>query len=286
MKLGCYTHDTGYGLCAWLGDTVIDVSALGGERWAGLTWRDVLAKDPELITVRRLLDAWKPGSCVMDIEKMQFAAPVPDARLSLGIGLNYRAHCMEQGKPLPAKPIVFGIAPGALTGHLRAVSGKGFTRELDYEGELALVIGRRASRVPVDQAMQYVAGYTIMNDITARDLQRAEGQWTRAKGADGFAPCGPWLVTTDEIPDHSALTIVTRVNGDERQRASVSDLIFSIPELIEHITEAITLEPGDIITTGTPSGVGEHRRPPSFLQPGDRVEVTIDPIGTLVTPII
>lgn len=285
MKLGCYRQGGCQGLFATVDGALIDLKGLGGDAYPYRSWRAALTEDPDLTACRRLLDQWTPGTHILNESDVLFSAPVPDARLALGIGLNYRAHCLEQGKPLPAKPIVFGIAPGALAGHRQPVTGAAFTRELDYEGELAVIMGRCASRVQAHQAMDYVAGYTIMNDITARDLQRAEGQWTRAKGADGFAPCGPWMVTADEIPDPSQLTIETRVNGELRQQAPVSDLIFTIPELIAHITETITLYPGDIITTGTPSGVGEHRHPPSFLQPGDAVEITIARIGTLVTPI-
>jgi acylpyruvate hydrolase len=152
---------------------------------------------------------------------------------------------------------------------------------IDYEAELAVVIGKRATSVTAAGAMEHVAGYTIMNDVTARDLQKRERQWVRAKGLDTFAPCGPWLVTTDEIPNPHSLDIALTVNGETRQHSNTADLIFNIPQLIEFISEDLTLMPGDIITTGTPSGVGVFMKPPVFLKAGDEVSINIDQIGTL-----
>jgi acylpyruvate hydrolase len=152
---------------------------------------------------------------------------------------------------------------------------------IDYEAELAVVIGKRATSVSAASAMEHVAGYTIMNDVTARDLQKRERQWVRAKGLDTFAPCGPWLVTTDEIPDPHSLDIALTVNGETRQHSNTADLIFNIPRLIAFISEDLTLMPGDIITTGTPSGVGVFMKPPVFLKAGDEVSVSINRIGTL-----
>jgi 2-keto-4-pentenoate hydratase/2-oxohepta-3-ene-1,7-dioic acid hydratase in catechol pathway len=156
---------------------------------------------------------------------------------------------------------------------------------IDYEAELAVIIGAEAKSVSADRALDYVAGYTIMNDVTARDLQRSERQWTRAKGLDTFAPCGPWLVTTDEIPDPHILDIELKLNGEIRQSSNTSDLIFGVPQLIEFISQDLTLRPGDIITTGTPSGVGVYRQPPTFLKDGDQVMIRIDRIGTLSNPV-
>jgi acylpyruvate hydrolase len=152
---------------------------------------------------------------------------------------------------------------------------------IDYEAELAVVIGKRATSVTAASAMEHVAGYTIMNDVTARDLQKRERQWVRAKGLDTFAPCGPWVVTTDEIPNPHSLDIALTVNGETRQHSNTADLIFKIPQLIEFISEDLTLMPGDIITTGTPSGVGVFMKPPVFLRAADEVSINIDGIGTL-----
>jgi 2-keto-4-pentenoate hydratase/2-oxohepta-3-ene-1,7-dioic acid hydratase in catechol pathway len=153
--------------------------------------------------------------------------------------------------------------------------------KVDYEAELAVVIGKQGRSIASINAYEHIAGYTIMNDVTARDLQRSESQWARAKGLDTFAPCGPWLVTADEMTDPHSLDISLRVNGEARQRSNTSDLIFKIPSLIEFISEDLTLLPGDIISTGTPSGVGAYMTPPVFLKQGDTIEITIAGIGVL-----
>lgn len=152
---------------------------------------------------------------------------------------------------------------------------------MDYEAELAVVIGRRARRVSEAEAMACVAGYTIMNDVSGRRTQRAEKQWLRAKGFDSFGPCGPWIVTADGIPDPHALAIECRVNGELRQASDTGQMIFRIPFLISYLSQTMTLEPGDIISTGTPAGVGEYRQPPVYLQAGDVVSCRIEGIGTL-----
>lgn len=209
--------------------------------------------------------------------------PVPDAGRIFGIGWNYGEHCAEQNQKLPNCPAIFMMPPTALTAHKATVTRPTVTSQLDYEGELAVVIGKTISHATVENALEAVFGYTILNDVTARDLQNAEGQWTRAKGADGFAPCGPWIVTADEIPDPQILNIETRVNGELRQKACTSDMLFPVAKIIQLLTEVITLQPGDIISTGTPSGVGAHRNPPVFLQHDDVVDITIDKVGTLTS---
>ena len=190
-------------------------------------------------------------------------------RAIFGIGLNYRAHAAEQGKEPPETPIVFMKLPSSVAPPNGMVRRPPVVRRLDYEGELAVVMGSEGA----------VAGYAVANDVSARDLQRREPQWTRAKGADGFCPFGPWVTTADEVEDPERLTLRTWVNGELRQDASTSDLVFSIPELIAFIGEAITLEPGDLILTGTPSGVGMALDPPAFLEPGDVVRIEIESLG-------
>jgi len=157
--------------------------------------------------------------------------------------------------------------------------------KIDYEAELAVVIGKRAKSVSAADALDYVAGYTMMNDVTARDLQSRERQWVRAKGLDTFAPCGPWLVTADELGDPHTLDVELRVNGEVRQHSNTDDLIYKVPQLIEFISQDLTLEPGDIISTGTPGGVGVFMNPPIFLKAGDVIDVTIERIGTLRNPV-
>jgi acylpyruvate hydrolase len=192
-------------------------------------------------------------------------------RAIFGIGLNYRAHAAEQGRDLPEVPIVFMKLPTSVAPPGGPVVTPAVVRRLDYEGELAVVIGPDAS----------VAGYAVADDVSARDLQRRESQWTRAKGADTFCPFGPWITTADEIADPEALRLRTWVNGELRQDASTSDLVFSIPEVITFIAETITLEPGDLILTGTPSGVGMALDPPVFLAPGDVVRIAIEGLGEI-----
>ena len=192
------------------------------------------------------------------------------------VGANYRAHIAEMGKMVPAEPVLFLKAPSALIGRGEPVPRPRGYERVDYEGELALVIGRRARRVPASRALEVVLGFTCLNDVTVRDLQKRDGQWTRAKGFDGFCPVGPRIVAD---LDPSDLRVITRVNGAVKQDSRTSDLIFPVATVIEFVTRTMTLEPGDIISTGTPAGVGN-------LAPGDRVEVEIEHIGVLDNPVI
>jgi len=301
MKLLSYRWEGLERVGAVVGDVVVDLNAglaLLGEQ-AGALARDMthlLEQGDEgiqraTVVVQAFMKALQQEpaqaqAVAHPLNEVHYLPPVPRPQKILAIGANYRAHCEEAGVPVPSKPIVFVKVPTALIAHGEDIVYPRITAELDYEGELAVVIGRRARNVREDEAMAYVAGYTVMNDVTARDLQRTEGQWSRAKGCDTFAPCGPWLVTVDEIPDPHALQIETRVNGEVRQQASTGDMVFSIPRLIAHVTEAITLLPGDIISTGTPAGVGVYRQPSGLLQPGDEVAIRIEGIGELVNSVV
>jgi 2-keto-4-pentenoate hydratase/2-oxohepta-3-ene-1,7-dioic acid hydratase in catechol pathway len=213
-------------------------------------------------------------------------APVPRPGKIVCIGLNYRDHAQESGLAVPKTPVIFSkfsscvIAPG------EPVVIPPSSEKVDYEAELAVVIGRRASHVTARHAYDYVLGYTAFNDVTARDFQFGDGQWQRGKSCDTFAPMGQTIVTTDEIPDPHTLRISLTLNGTVMQESNTSQLIFRVPELIAFITDSITLEPGDVIATGTPAGVGFARKPPVFLQPGDQMEVSIDRIGGLGNPVI
>ncbi len=204
----------------------------------------------------------------------------------LAVGLNYASHIAEQSGKQPEMPLIFSKCTTALVAANEAIHLPRISDLIDYEAELALIIGREAKSVHRDQAFGYIAGYTIMNDVTARDLQRRERQWARAKGLDTFAPCGPWMVTRDEISDPHNLDLELRVNDELRQRANTKDLIHDIPALIEFISQDLTLRPGDIISTGTPSGVGVYLDPPVFLKAGDRIEIRIDGIGTLSNRVV
>ena len=205
------------------------------------------------------------------LREVELLAPHPSPRAIFGIGLNYRAHAAEQGAELPAQPIVFMKLPASAAPPNRAVRCPPVVRRLDYEGELAVVMG----------AAGKVAGYAVADDVSARDLQRRESQWTRAKGADGFCPYGPWITTADEIADPHDLRLRTWVNGDLRQDGTTGDMIFGIPELVAFISETCTLMPGDLILTGTPSGVGMSMDPRRFLASGDTVRIEIDRLGVI-----
>lgn len=206
-------------------------------------------------------------------------------RKIVAIGKNYADHAKEMGGEAPADPLMFAKLPSAVIAHGDAITwSAAVTQEVDWEGELAVVIGKRASHVVAEDAYKYVYGYTVANDITARDLQAKEPQWVRGKGMDTFCPLGPAIVTRKDVPDPHALKITTAVNGETMQDGSTADMIHKVDSLIAYITRWITLEPGDIILTGTPSGVGKGMKPPRFLQDGDTVTVTIEGIGTLTNP--
>lgn len=197
------------------------------------------------------------------------------------IGLNYVDHARESKMDLPAQPLLFAKTANAITGHGHSVQIPRGSEQLDYEAELAVVIGRRCHRVSASEALDCVAGYTCANDISARDFQFTDGQWFRGKSCDGFGPLGPWLVTKSEIHDARALSIRLRLNGQTMQDSTTANLIFGVPELVEFVSSFITLEPGDVISTGTPPGVGFARKPPVYLHAGDVVEVDVDKIGVL-----
>ena len=199
-----------------------------------------------------------------------------------GIGLNYADHCREQGLEPPKNPILFAKYANAIVGPGdEIVWNPTLTSMVDWEAELAVVIGRRARDVTREEAFDHVAGYVVANDVTARNLQKGDGQFVRAKTLDTFCPLGPQLVTRDEVPDPHKLRIRSRVNGVTKQDSSTSNLIFGVDVLVSFLSEAFTLEPGDVILTGTPPGVGMHRKPPEFLRDGDVVEIEIEGLGVL-----
>jgi len=198
-------------------------------------------------------------------------APVPQPRAIFGIGLNYAAHAAETGRELPEAPIVFMKLPSSSAPPGGPVRCPAVVRRLDYEGELAIVMGAGGE----------IAGYAVADDVSARDLQRRESQWTRAKGADGFCPWGPWITTADELPDPEDLALRTWVNGELRQDSRTSDLIFGCRAVVDFIAETCTLAPGDLILTGTPSGVGASMDPRRFLASGDVVRIEIERLGAI-----
>jgi 2-keto-4-pentenoate hydratase/2-oxohepta-3-ene-1,7-dioic acid hydratase in catechol pathway len=201
------------------------------------------------------------------------------------VGLNYRDHAEEQGLELPARPLLFAKWPTAVVAHGEPVVLPSVTKEVDYEAELGVVIGERARGVSVERALDIVAGYICVNDVTARDLQFSDGQWTRAKSFDSFCPVGPEVVPASEVGDPQSLRIRCLLNGEPLQDSSTGHMVFGVAEVIAFVSEAITLEPGDLIATGTPAGVGYSRTPPRFLVPGDEVSVEIERVGVLTNPV-
>ena len=235
------------------------------------------------------VEADKKFPLLIPITSVRILAPIPRPTKNIFcIGKNYADHAMEAdtkadpNSAIPKYPVIFTKAPTTVIGFGDSInSHPQITHALDYEVELAVIIGKKASYVSKEEAMDYVFGYTIMNDITARDLQKRHLQWFRGKSLDGSAPMGPYLVHKSSIPAPNNLTLTSKVNGELRQNSNTNNFIFDIPTLISTISAGITLEPGDIIATGTPAGVGVYMDPPQFLKPGDEVELTITSIGTL-----
>ena len=224
----------------------------------------------------RSLEASAHSFAPLRLSEAQLLPPVEPTKI-VCVGRNYRDHAAELGNDIPKEPLLFLKPPSSLLAPNGIVRMPRVAERVDYEGELAIVIARRASKIhpgihPGEDWRSYIRGYVLANDVTARDLQKKDGQWTRAKGFDTFCPAGPWV--SDEIEPHEGVEIETRVNGEVRQHGSTRDFIFSIPQLLEYITAAITLEPGDLILTGTPAGVGP-------VKPGDTVEVSVSGLGTL-----
>jgi acylpyruvate hydrolase len=273
MRLVSYRNGNG-----WRAGVVVDRRVYD----AGDSVRGLLA-DGGLEEIEQRATATEP---VAEVGNVVLGPPVPDPDKILCLGLNYRAHASESEMAVPAAPVLFAKFRNALVGSGAAVELPVASSQVDYEGELALVVGRRCRHVAAADALDVVAGYMPLNDISARDLQKQTGQWTVGKAPDTFAPCGPELVTADEVGDPQHLTLTTRLNGKVMQHASTAEMIFPIAETIEFITSVITLEPGDIIATGTPAGVGQSRNPPVFLKPGDEVEVEVTRVGTVRSTVV
>jgi 2-keto-4-pentenoate hydratase/2-oxohepta-3-ene-1,7-dioic acid hydratase in catechol pathway len=276
----------------------VTVATDTGPRACGVSggeYVDVNAADPEMpASVRGLLNlglewqrrAWSSlarGAVRHDPAHVRLLAPVPDPRKIICIGLNYRDHAAESGVPVPAEPILFSKYPTSLIGHGETIILPAVSQEVDYEAELVVVIGRGGRHIPRARAFEHVGGYAVGHDVSARDwqLNKPGKQWMAGKTFDTFAPVGPVLVTPDEIPDPHKLGIRLRLNGQTMQESNTSQLIFGVDELIAYLSQVFTLEPGDLIFTGTPPGVGMARKPPVWLKPGDTVEVEIDHLGTL-----
>jgi 2-keto-4-pentenoate hydratase/2-oxohepta-3-ene-1,7-dioic acid hydratase in catechol pathway len=202
------------------------------------------------------------------------------------VGLNYRDHAIESGLELPTRPLLFAKWQSSVIGPGEPIVLPPISSEVDFEAELGVIIGQRARGVSAERALEHVAGYICVNDVSARDVQMGDGQWTRGKSFDTFCPLGPAMLPADEVPDPQALGIRCLVNGEPLQDSSTAEMVFGVAELLAFISEAITLEPGDLIATGTPAGVGFARTPPVFLADGDEVTVEIEGIGALTNPVV
>lgn len=271
-------------LAAEPGESVVIAAGMGRpglRNW--LEW-----DGPRLEATRELAaqaDAPRVQPAVRRLDEITLLAPIPDPGKIIAIGLNYKDHAEEQGAPLPERPLIFAKFPTSIIGPGEPLRLPPVSSRVDPEAELCIVMLDRGREWEADTVRPRVA-YMCGNDVSARDLQYSDKQWVRAKSLDSFAPCGPWLVTADEVGDPHDLAIECRVNGEVRQSSSTSQLIFDTEALVTHISEAITLEPGDIIFTGTPSGVGVFRDPPVFLEAGDVVEVEIEKLGVLRNPVV
>lgn len=267
---------------------VVDLAAAADQSGAtaecfASTTQFLEAGEEALSSAQSLLTS--PTTAAYELAAVRLGAPVPRPGKIVAIGLNYRDHSLEQGVQPPSAPLFFAKFPTSVTGPYDPIVLPAGDHQVDYEAELAVIIGRRAKAVPKGHAMEYIGGYTVLNDVSARKWQFADKQWVRGKSCDTFCPIGPWLTTRDDVPDPHHLDIAARVNGVTLQDSNSSKLIFRIPQLIAYISASITLEPGDIIATGTPEGVGVFRNPPIFLKAGDIVEVEINGLGKLRNPV-
>jgi 2-keto-4-pentenoate hydratase/2-oxohepta-3-ene-1,7-dioic acid hydratase in catechol pathway len=260
------------------GGTIHDLTAALGVADVGeMLARGITAGDIEDLRTR---------ARTIEPDEVVLQAPVRRPGKIICVGLNYHDHCREQGVDPPAYPILFSKFANAVTHPGAPVTRPAATEQLDLECELAVVIGRRTSRVDRGGAMDAVFGYTILNDVTMRDLQREDRQWLRAKGSDGFAPMGPAVVTVDELSDPQAIRLGSSVNGEPWQDSTTAEMIFDVPTIVAFASRTITLEPGDIIATGTPAGVGHFQKPPRYLADGDVIRCEIAGIGAIENPVV
>jgi len=242
-----------------------------------------LSNPAYLRSVRQRMD--HETTRTLDRDAVQPLAPVPEPGEIVCVGLNYHDHAEEQNEAVPETPLLFGKLSSAVTDPDAPIYHPRGIEQVDYEVELGVVIGERARHVSTDEAREYVAGYTAINDVSARDAQFDDGQFLRGKSYDSFAPMGPTLVPEPELNPHS-LAIACRVNGETKQESNTEQFIFDVDEVVSYISDITTLHPGDVISTGTPGGVGIFRDPPELLEPGDEVEIEIDGIGTLRNPVV
>ncbi len=290
MRIVSYHDQSGVRGGVLLGESVFDLERLlsaAPEATSGSTasvreFLELYGADLAPISTALTAQAERDDSArVAPRSDVRLAAPVTDPAKVLCVGLNYKDHVAETGRALPEYPDLFAKFSSSLIGPDDEIGGAAVSENLDFEGEVAVVIGRTATRVSQSDALQYVAGLAPLNDVTARDLQYRGTQWLAGKAVDGSTPWGPALVTLDEVGDPQNLDVVTRVNGVEMQRSNTKYQIFSIAHIVSYISNFLTLAPGDVIATGTPQGIGAKRTPPVWLQPGDTVDIDLERVGLL-----
>jgi 2-keto-4-pentenoate hydratase/2-oxohepta-3-ene-1,7-dioic acid hydratase in catechol pathway len=274
MKIASFTHQGRhcYGVVA--DDRMLVASAVLGAKYSDL--KSLLASGTGLQELAGLSDA--PS---IALEEVQWLAPIGNPDKVLCVGLNYSKHIEETGREVPKYPTLFTRFASAQVGHQQPLIRPHASSAFDFEGELAIVIGKPGRHISAQRAMEHVAGYSLFNDGSIRDWQRHTLQFTAGKNFVGSGSFGPWIVTVDDVPDVDALTLVTRLNGEEMQRSGIDDLLFKINDLVAYISTFTELLPGDVIATGTPGGVGAFREPPLWMKAGDLVEISIEGIGTL-----
>jgi 2-keto-4-pentenoate hydratase/2-oxohepta-3-ene-1,7-dioic acid hydratase in catechol pathway len=270
---------------------IVDVASMQPNSSAAMTTRQLLAAGPAklhqvLELAHKTLDADVDAPTLLQSTDVELGPPVPDPDKIICIGVNYADHASEAGLAQTEVPLFFAKFRNSLTGPTSPICIPRISNQIDYEGELAVIIGARCKDVSEHDALRYVTGYTLMNDVSARDLQMQTSQYMAGKALDTFAPMGPGIVLAADVPDPQALTLITRVNGQVLQHASTATMIFSVAKIVAFLTSIMTLEAGDIIATGTPAGVGFKRTPPLFLRDGDTVEVEIEGIGQLRNPVV
>jgi len=279
MKLVSFLHDGQRHIGAVVDDAIVAAgSGLPNDMIAFLA-----AGQPAREALQSLIDSAAPR---IPLSEVRLMAPIPRPGKFLGIGLNYADHISETGRDKPEYPTFFTKQSSCVIGIDQAIHCPALSDKVDYEGELAFVIGQRCKHVPLERAHEVIAGYTICNDVTVRDWQQRSPTWTLGKSFDTHGPMGPWLVTADEIADPHRLSLKTWVDDELRQNASTGDMLFNCYEIVAYLSQAMTLEPGDVITTGTPAGVGVKMKPRGYLKAGQTVRIEIEGIGCLRNPVI
>ncbi|NHJ12948.1 MAG: FAA hydrolase family protein [Candidatus Thorarchaeota archaeon] len=295
MKLVSYSRNDVDSIAVQIEDTLLDIPEASS--WFNLEPQlparmiGLLSRENGVVSVAQIVKRFSeadPDDRPRTHAKasVHIRAPIARPRKIIGLGLNYKGHIEETGKETPEFPVIFAKFPSSVMHPDQDISIPKVTRKLDWEVELGIVIGRACKDVLEKDALEYIAGYTIINDLSARDLQKGESQWVRGKSLDGLCPMGPCIVTTDELGAASDLKMQTKVNGVLKQDSNTSNLLYDVPQVVSYLSESFTLEPGDVIATGTPSGVGFARNPPEFLHPGDNVELFIEGIGFLRNRIV